>query len=226
VQPSSVNNENTQSKESQEKIDAKEGNNPQLVVDLPVDQEGKIPQVIELIQKAVPGVKIEILTKAELLQKRTLFFANMNVPKKGIPFSALSKYQNDKEEIKFSKMISLIHRNGLNEDQAEDLNNFKEVIVSTLNSYITSSYSTYGMPTLFHSRPHLFSVQNKKKKIENNDDSIQNTDTLFSLWTEMNGLNSKDVKGKISDLLNSIYTLLLKGAQPDHQYEANFANAM
>lgn len=193
----------------------KKDDSPSVLMEISGIQETNTPALIDSIKHLVPDATIRILKQNELL-KSTTMFAKKN-QKEEIPFELLSKYQKESENIKFSKLTSMLDKYCLNEDQINDLKNFKGIILSEIDSYIKSAYTTYKLPTLFVPRTHLALAERLRGEIQHCTDPVKIASTLFYLWNQCKSENSVDMTHKTTLLLDQIYTIVLRAAQPQKQ---------
>lgn len=177
----------------------------QLTVTIPEEQEDRVDDLMSTINKMM-SLEIEV----EQTER--------DVPAEVL----LENYKNESEEIRFSILIYALDHCKLNETQKASLNQFKEVIKAKLDSYITRPFSTFGLPTVFYSRPHVEEVKEKNEEIELSKEPADYSKSLFSLWADANSKNSRDVKRKTTKLLDSIYTIILKSSQPMPQTAMKF----
>lgn len=175
-----------------------------LLIDLPTENGGKIPEGLEAFSKVIPNAKIQILSEEEFINQHSIFTQRQTI-------KVLKEYKEEEPNRKFPKLISYIKKEQLNADQIEDMKNFKQVILSRLGSYVNSSYTTTGFPAKLFGmgRPHEQLVKKNIEEIKKMNDAKEIFKALYSLWNKMVAENSVEMQSILTKLLHDGYALIL-----------------
>lgn len=138
----------------------------------------------------------------------------------GITFEMLDNLIEEKPEVQFTLFITYLEHYRLSREQEAIFAHYTDVIVSSLDEYLNSSWTSHYVPTFFRSRPHIDLAKETKEQIQVTRKPQEQFKILFDVWKDLKGNASVDLKEKVADCIRAAVQLLYKDAKMQKETQA------
>jgi hypothetical protein len=169
---------------------------------LPEAQESKTDEIKTAIEHVVSGSPL--LFKDDVEEKKHSCLVGLS--------QLLDIYKNDCVDVRFAILVSAVEKYTISVQDEQLIQKYIPIIKARISSYSSASLSTYWIPTLLRSRPHTMIVDDALKKIGTHETPAHNLKVLFDLWVELENCGSKDLYPKVTELIDGMYSILVKGS--------------